>query len=130
LVRTSAKAVDGVRFLADESLDFSVVRALRTEGHDVLAVAEQRSGATDDEVAYLAATDERILLTEDRDFGRLFYGEHQARDGVVYLRYPAGTRGRLASDVVAAVRNQGDGLFGAFVVMQPGRVRISRSPEA
>jgi hypothetical protein len=29
-----------VRFLADESCDFAVVRALRTAGHDMLAVAE------------------------------------------------------------------------------------------
>jgi hypothetical protein len=29
-----------MRFLADESCDFAVVRALRAAGHDVLAVAE------------------------------------------------------------------------------------------
>jgi hypothetical protein len=29
-----------VRFLADESCDFAVVRALREVGHDVVAVAE------------------------------------------------------------------------------------------
>jgi hypothetical protein len=29
-----------MRFLADESCDFAVVRALRAAGHDVVAVAE------------------------------------------------------------------------------------------
>jgi hypothetical protein len=29
-----------VRFVADESCDFAVVRALRSAGHDVVAVAE------------------------------------------------------------------------------------------
>ncbi len=29
-----------MRFLADESCDFSVVRALRSAGHDVAAIAE------------------------------------------------------------------------------------------
>jgi len=29
-----------LRFLADESCDFAVVRALRADGHDVLAVSE------------------------------------------------------------------------------------------
>jgi hypothetical protein len=29
-----------VRFLADESCDFAVVRALRSAGHDVLAIGE------------------------------------------------------------------------------------------
>jgi hypothetical protein len=34
-------------FLADESCDFAVVRALRDGGHDVLAVAEAARGAKD-----------------------------------------------------------------------------------
>ncbi|MBC7294098.1 MAG: hypothetical protein H5T84_08390 [Thermoleophilia bacterium] len=32
--------MSGLRFLADESCDFALVRALRGEGHDVLAVVE------------------------------------------------------------------------------------------
>ena len=40
-----------MRFLADESCDFAVVRALRVAGHDVLSVMEERSGITDREVA-------------------------------------------------------------------------------
>ena len=34
-----------MRLLADESCDFSVVRALRAAGHDVLAVSEVALGA-------------------------------------------------------------------------------------
>jgi hypothetical protein len=33
-----------VRFLADESCDFAVVRALREAGHDVAAIAEEQPG--------------------------------------------------------------------------------------
>jgi hypothetical protein len=32
-----------VRFLADENLDFAVVRALRAAGHEVRALAEEAS---------------------------------------------------------------------------------------
>jgi hypothetical protein len=32
----------GLRFLADESCDFTVVRSLRAAGYDVLAVSEFR----------------------------------------------------------------------------------------
>ena len=37
-----------MQLLADESCDFSVVRALRAAGHDVKAVAEVALGVTDD----------------------------------------------------------------------------------
>ena len=43
-----------MRFLADESCDFAIVRALRDAGHDVMAVAENHAGAEDIVVAELA----------------------------------------------------------------------------
>ncbi|MBI4607681.1 MAG: DUF5615 family PIN-like protein [Candidatus Rokubacteria bacterium] len=39
-----------MRFLADESCDFAVVRALRAAGHDVVAIAEISPRATDEGV--------------------------------------------------------------------------------
>jgi predicted nuclease of predicted toxin-antitoxin system len=60
-----------VRFLADESCDFAVVRALRAAGFDVAAVSEDAAGSPDEKVIDLARAEQRILLTEDRDFGRL-----------------------------------------------------------
>ena len=39
-----------MRFLADESCDFSVVRALRFAGHDVLAIAEVSPREEDEDV--------------------------------------------------------------------------------
>jgi hypothetical protein len=56
-----------MHFLADESCDFAVVRSLRGEGHDVLAVAEAAPRSQDDIVLELARQIKRILLTEDKD---------------------------------------------------------------
>jgi predicted nuclease of predicted toxin-antitoxin system len=58
-----------LNFLADEGCDFAVVRALRTEGHDVLAVAEFMTRSVDSELMERAYQEKRILLTEDKDFG-------------------------------------------------------------
>ena len=57
-----------MRFLADESCDFSIVRALRAAGHDVVAVREVTLGADDDVVLELAVREGRVLLTKDNDF--------------------------------------------------------------
>jgi predicted nuclease of predicted toxin-antitoxin system len=57
-----------MRFLADESCDFSVVRALRATGHDVVAVAEVAQRIEDTEVIERAVQEARVLLTEDKDF--------------------------------------------------------------
>ena len=63
-----------MRFLADESCDFAVVRALRSKGFDVLAISEVcPRGGGPIRVIGLAKEEERILLTEDKDFGRFAY---------------------------------------------------------
>lgn len=116
-----------MRFLADESCDFSVVRALRASGHDVVAVAEISPRVDDKVVMDLAIRERRILLTEDKDFGQLVYADRRASGGVLLLRFPAIARAALSKVVVKLVGEAGDRLIGRFVVVQPGRIRIGRS---
>jgi predicted nuclease of predicted toxin-antitoxin system len=68
--------MNDLRFLADESCDFTVVRALRTEGFDVLAVGEYMNRSVDRELIEQAYAENRILLTEDKDFGWLVFASH------------------------------------------------------
>ena len=70
-----------MRFLADESCDFAVVRALRKEGHDVLAVGEFQQRSVDSELMKLALAESRVLPTEDKDFGWLAFAAHRPRLG-------------------------------------------------
>lgn len=113
-----------MQFLADESCDFSVVRALRAVGHDVLAVAEIASGSDDSIVMDMAFREHRVLLTEDKDFGQLVYSHSQPSSGVIFIRYPASARKALPKAVVTLVSEAEIDLVGRFVVMSPGRVRI------
>lgn len=115
-----------MRFLADESCDFTVVRALREPGHDVTAVAEINPGVDDEIVMALAHSESRILLTEDKDFGQLAYAGDQRTGGIVLIRYPSASRNVLGQAVVDVVGELGDRLIGAFVVIEPGRARVSR----
>lgn len=67
-----------MRFLADECCDFAAVRSLRADGHDVLTASEFQRRSIDKELMELALTENRILLTEDKDFGWLvFAGRHR-----------------------------------------------------
>jgi predicted nuclease of predicted toxin-antitoxin system len=117
-----------MRFLADESCDFAVVHALRANGHDVLAVSEVTPRAEDFEVIRLAVREKRILLTEDKDFGRLVYSHGQKTLGVIFLRFPTSARKQISKDIIKLVKQQGEKLVGGFVTVQPGRIRISHAP--
>lgn len=49
-----------MRFLADENCDFSVVKALRSQGFDVLATCEVCPGAKDESVIEMAEKEGRV----------------------------------------------------------------------
>ena len=115
-----------MRFLADESCDFSVVRSLRAAGHDVAAVVELSPRADDEIVIDRAVREQRILITEDKDFGQLVYADKRASAGVLFIRFPANVRRSLARTIVELVRRKGEKLAGDFVVVQPGRTRVGR----
>jgi len=119
-----------MRFLADESCDFAVVRALREAWHDVKAVVEVCPGVADDEVVRLAIEEERVLLTEDKDFGWLLFANSGPGASVIFIRFPMDARSILPKVIVEFVGRAGDKLKGRFAVVQPGRIRMVGIPEA
>ena len=119
-----------MQFLADESCDFAVVRALRTVGHNVSAVVEISPGAEDEVVLALADSEARVLLTEDKDFGKLAYADGKKTAGVVLIRFPAKARSTLDQAIINLVTELGDRMAGAFIVLERGRARLSRPPIA
>lgn len=76
----------------------------------------------------LALAENRILLTEDKDFGRLVFAARVDSPGVILIRFPASARRLLADAVLKLVRDHASQLVGAFVVVQPGAARISFGP--
>jgi hypothetical protein len=67
------------------------------------------------------------LLTEDKDFGQLVFASQAASAGVILIRYPGNARKSLQDAVVKLVHEQGNEIRNAFVVMQPGYIRMSRN---
>jgi len=123
-------SVEPLCFLADESCDFAVVRALRADGFDVLAVSEATSRSIDRDLIKQASDEQRILLTEDKDFGWLVFVSYVDSPGVILIRFPGRARRTLGQAMSRFVRQQGERLRGAFVVVQPGHIRISRRPRS
>ncbi len=115
-----------MRLVADESCDFAVVSAVRSAGHDVISIAERMPGAEDEQVIKLAATERRLLLTEDKDFGQLVFAAAKGNSGVILIRYPSTARSTLTDEVVKLLAERTESLYSRFVVMEPGRVRVTQ----
>ncbi len=117
----------GLRFLVDEGCDFVVVRALREAGFDVVAVCESMSRSNDRDIIELSHAEDRVLLTEDKDFGWLVFVSHADSAGVVLIRFPGNARSTLPGTVVWLAEKHGSELHNAFVVLEPNQARFSRN---
>jgi hypothetical protein len=117
-----------MNFVADESCAAPVIRALREAGHDVLAIAETAKGAADEDVLERALEGKRVLLTEDHDFGELVYARGRSSAGIVLVRFHGRARLAKPAAVVEAVAKLGPRLHGGFAVVEPGPVRLGRTP--
>ena len=105
-----------------------ISRSLQEAGHDVATVAEVAPSADDTVVIDIAVHENRILLTEDKDFGQLVYASGSRSCGIILLRYPFPARAAIARKLVELVSEKGEQLSNCFVVIQPGRIRIRRTP--
>lgn len=95
----------------------------------MIAVVETSPGARDAEVIRLAREQQRVLLTEDKDFGQLVHADAKGRAGVVLLRFPAAARRQAPAAVLDLAARIPDRLMVSFVVLEPGRARVSTIPD-
>ncbi len=73
--------------LADQNVGPDVVEGLRARGLDVCTVAELGlDTASDSDILAHAHAESRVVVTHDRDFGKLAIARGEPLVGVVYLR--------------------------------------------
>ena len=75
-----------MKFLIDESVEKPIVDWLRDQKYDVMYVAENSSGITDEEVISLANCESRILITNYKDFGELIFRQGRITQVILLIR--------------------------------------------
>ena len=116
-----------MKFLLDESVDVRLAHYLTFFDHDVTAIAPDYPNAlSDTEVLQIAVREERILITNDRDFGELIFRHHLPHRGVIYLRLRTVDLGFAQSrlgDLLTRYQEQMDNFF----AVTNQRIRIRRA---
>ncbi|MDH3458083.1 MAG: DUF5615 family PIN-like protein [Gemmatimonadota bacterium] len=106
-----------MRLLADENIPLETVRALRSAGHDVYSATEATPGAADIVHIERAITEDRLIITFDRDFGELAVrGKQRPKGGVLLLRFAP----KSAAEVTELLR----ALLGRTDVTWAGHISI------
>ncbi len=117
-----------MRLLADENVHAALVAWLRGNGHDVVYAADTLGGEPDDVVLRRARDENRIVVTDDKDFGDLVVHRRLSTAGVLLLRQSepsvAVRIARLASRWPEIERS----LPGQLVVVSDRKVRVRPLP--
>lgn len=96
-------------FLANENFPLDAVEVLRQNGHDVAWIRVESPGISDPEVLSRAESENRILLTFDKDFGELaFRLKLPATTGIILFRIKAPSSAVVAQKVVRAIAMRDD----------------------
>ena len=118
-----------MKFLANENFPLDAVDILRGAGHDVTWIRTHSPGAKDPVVLRHAISEQRVLLTFDKDFGELaFHAKLPASCGIVLFRIKARSSISLANAVLKAISSRVD-WAGKFSVVQPTRIRVRPLPK-
>lgn len=75
-----------MKFIVDECTGPTVAKWLVSEGYDILSISLERKGISDKEILKIALTEDRIVITNDKDFGELIFKEKLSHCGVIFLR--------------------------------------------
>src|SRR6266542_6830109 len=98
-----------MRLCANENVPGDCVDALRQDGHDVLWIRESAPGSPDLVVLSVAQSEERLLITFDKDFGELVYRHGAAASrGVVLFRLRRRSPGYVASQLTRVLASRTD----------------------
>ena len=113
-----------MRFIVDESTGMAVAEYLREAGHDVLVVSATMPQADDTQILTRAANEERILITNDKDFGELVFRTGQVHHGVLLLRLRDESSMNRVRMVRLVLEKYTDQLRGHFVVATERAIRV------
>lgn len=87
-------------------------------------VADLAPGLSDNGVIDLALRENRLLLTEDKDFGEMVFRCGRSVPGLVFLRVNPAKDQVKSARLQSAIDRFGQSLFGRYLVIEETRFRL------
>jgi predicted nuclease of predicted toxin-antitoxin system len=113
-----------MKFLVDECTGQALALWLRKNGYDVLSVYDDMRGAKDDEVLKRAFDEDRILVTNDKNFGEMVMRQQKLHRGTILLRLSDERSFNKIATFKWLLENHFSVMFGNFFVVTENSVRI------
>jgi predicted nuclease of predicted toxin-antitoxin system len=116
----------GLRFLIDVGVGKKVEDFLDKSGYDILSARQINPRISDSEIIDIAAKDNRIVITVDKDFGELIYNSGLMHKGILLLRTENCNGDKKVRILSEILRYYSEELKENFCVFSKDRLRIRR----
>ncbi len=100
----------------------TVIIALREKGYDIASVWEFKPGMSDEEVVELAIKESRIIITFDKDFGRIILIKPSV-PGIILLRIPQLNPLYIVERILSALRRIEDP-YNKLIIIRKRTIKI------
>jgi predicted nuclease of predicted toxin-antitoxin system len=115
-----------MRAVVDESTGVVVARWLGSLGHDVLSIREDHPRMSDEDILALAVRDDRIVVTNDKDFGDLVFRDRRAHRGVILLRLADDRTSEKIAALERLFADLPEDVHECFIVVTEDSIRVTR----
>jgi predicted nuclease of predicted toxin-antitoxin system len=113
-----------MRLLVNENVSAGVIQALREHGHDILSAKESMRSKADEVILAQAQTEQRLVVTHDKDFGELaFRVGLPSGSGIILLRLTGTNSDDDNRRAIQAIESRKD-WAGHFSVATDDRIRM------
>ena len=109
-----------MRFLIDQNLGRKFTNLLNQAGYDGIFIKDLLLKASDEDVLSLAEHESRIVVTNDKDFGKLIFKLSRPSAGVILLRISS-TDPETRFAIIKGALHKAEG---KFIVVKDGQIRI------
>ena len=113
-----------MRFLVDHNVGRGVALALNADGHEAICVGDVDVHMSDPDMLGWAVREQRILITQDHDFGVLVYQSGRPHAGVLLLRMGESRRAERIAALRWILQEHAEDLPGHFSTFDNGLLRI------
>ncbi len=117
-----------MKLLADACCPRVVVEAMRGIGLDVRYATEMDARTSDTDLLELANAEDRIIVTEDFDFGDLFFRDRLPSKGAIIVFLPEFAPSTRANRLISVMQSPGLEFNDKLTIIEQRRVRQRALP--
>jgi predicted nuclease of predicted toxin-antitoxin system len=113
-----------MKFLTDENIGTSLTEFLRSKGYDVKSVSEFFPSRDDTSIINIAYQENRIIVTNDKDFGYLTFKAKLPPPSIILFRFKQEILDEKIKAISAILNFPEDKIINHFIVVSENKIRI------